>query len=467
LFLWIDYELGGIIYIMNLEQNTNVPVPGKKIITNESAKVVPVSVVNEKDEQVKAAKKVEEENRQIEIVKQGILKEFGDINNESIPKIIEPLEYFKGDEVAMKEHFSRLEQQFANALPVENSIVRIEQQNEILEQLEAGNIVVIEAYMRQGKTSMLKSLGNAWDKKYNQQALFIDSSMMADVCEKPREDFNKEFALFKISSYIRNNFEDISRAEIMEDLKDKDPLVYLDELLGKRGKNILLEVDEFTTLLEKNNNNAKEFMDKIKNFKNIKTIIAWHAFDIYADKANDSFKDCIRTPIKPLTIDDTKLFIEDHLKKIGSDVNFSDDAIKRIYDYTGGRPMDTGFFLAQLTGGSHLEAVKRMKYEKTDIDDFIIKNHLELSWKANQAFKATVKNIPDIYNSVLNEKHKNTLTEVVNMGGEVPLSNIEELNANELINLGLIAKNENNNTYKINGELVFNLLKEQIEYSTK
>lgn len=454
---------------MNPEQKLGNNVREK--ITNESVhEVVPVEVVSEEDRQDIAEKKAQAEMKNIEDiakVKEDILKQFGDINNESNSKSIEPLEYFNGDEIAMKRHFSDLENEFANALPVEDSIVRIEQQSEILKELEAGNIVVIEAYMRQGKTSMLKSLGNVWDKKYDQQPLFIDSSMMADICEKSKEDFNKEFALFKISSYIRNNFEDISRGEIMEALKDKDPFVYLDDLLGKQGKNILLEVDEFTTLLEKNNDNTKEFIDKIKNFKNIKTIIAWHAFDIYADKANDSFKDCIRTPIKPLTIDDTKLFVEDHLKKIGSDVNFSDESIKRVYDYTGGRPMDIGFFLAQLTGGSHLEAVKRMKYEKTDIDDFIIKNRLELSWKANEAFKATCKNIPDIYNAVLNEKHKNILTQVVNMGGEVPFSDIEESNAIELINLGFIAKNENNNTYKINGELVFNLLKEQIENSTR
>ena len=76
----------------------------------------------------------------------------------------------------MERHFISLGQEYSTVLPVENSVVRLEEQNNILASLEAGTPVVVEAYWRQGKTSMLKSLGNQWAEKYEQKPIYIDAS---------------------------------------------------------------------------------------------------------------------------------------------------------------------------------------------------------------------------------------------------------------------------------------------------
>lgn len=439
-----------------------------ELINIESANSSAKKIVGENESDTNEFDKVTvSANENIDKLKTITEKQISELLDDSIriesPAVLEPLEYFKGDENAMKRHFSNLEEEFANAMPVEKSIVRVEQQNEIMNNLESGSIVVIEAYMRQGKTSMLRSLGNAWEEKYNQEPLFLDITRLKNEdFEKSSEDFSKDFAASRISTYIEDNF-NMDDDEIEEGMKDKDPFIYLDELLGKSNKNILLEVDEFTTFFEKNNKNGEVFMEKVKNLKNIKTIIAWHAYDVYQDRADVCFKDCIKTPIKPLSLNDTKTFVQDHLNKAKSDVNFSESAIQKVYDYTGGRPMDVGFFLSQITGGSRVEAVRKMQYEQSDIEEFINKNQLNESNRAKDVCTATCDNIPMIFNRVLNSKHKDAITLMVKNGGEVKVSEIEESNAKELINVGLVAKDEINNSYKLNGELALNLIKKQIE----
>lgn len=74
----IGYELGDIIYIMNLEKNINSNSQ-EKIITNESVQeVIPVEVISEEDKQAKVeikAQREKEDSEQIEKIRNEILNE--------------------------------------------------------------------------------------------------------------------------------------------------------------------------------------------------------------------------------------------------------------------------------------------------------------------------------------------------------------------------------------------------------
>ena len=379
---------------------------------------------------------------------------------------IDPIEYFNGDKEAMMKHFRTIDIEYPAAMPVENSVVRIEQQNEILKNLEAGVSVVIEAHKRQGKTSMLKSLGNEWKKRNGTEPVFIDMNKEIFTYENTSpEEFKNIFGKRYVEKFIRKNFSQIKDEDVKKEMEGKTPFEALDALAIKEGKQILLEIDELTDLAKKDDGRVQLLTENLKNLKNVNVLVAWHPFDTYAAQAEVAFKDYKKESIKPLNNDDAKKLIERPLKDLGSDVSFSDEAIQKIYDYAGGRPMDMNNFCKCITNGNNLKPIQKMRYERKDIEDFINKNDLYRASSAEVSFTAICDDIPKIYKFDLNKEHKDTIDRIMESGGSVSTSEIAEKNATDLVNIGLIKKDEKNNLYKINGELTFSLLKEQIENS--
>lgn len=388
---------------------------------------------------------------------------------ENKTKSIEPLEYFKGDEKAMKKYFSELSREYSTTLPVEHSVIRTEQQNKLLKDLESGVPVVIEAHKRQGKTSMLKSLGNVWKEKNGTEPIYIDMNKRdIEYKDLSAEEFKGEVGKEEIEYFFEDNFPDFDFNEISKEMEGKTPFEILDAFLEKNGegKQFLIEVDELIETAKKNDGRLESLAESLKNLKNVKVLLAWHPFDIYSDQAKSAFKDYERTPIKPLDVEDAKILIEKPLKDKGSDISFSDEAIQKIYDYAGGRPMDMNLFCGQLTGGTNFDAVQKMRYEKTDIEEFINKNNLNELHSTKDIFAATYDDIPKIYMYDLNKEHKDAINTLVKAGGEVQVSDITEQNGQDLINLGFVNKDEKNNTYKIKGEVVFNLFKQQVDQAS-
>ena len=384
---------------------------------------------------------------------------------------IEPIEYFKGDEKAMKKYFSELSMEYSTTLPVEHSVIRTEQQNKLLKDLESGVPVVIEAHKRQGKTSMLKSLGNVWKEKNGTEPIYIDMNKRdIEYKDLSAEEFKGEVGKEEIEYFFEDNFPEFDFNEISEEkeMEGKTPFEILDAFLGKNGdgKQFLIEIDELIETAKKNDARLESLAENLKNLKNVKVLLAWHPFDIYSDQAKSAFKNYERTAIKPLSVEDAKILIEKPLKDKGSDISFSDEAIQKIYDYAGGRPMDMNLFCGQLTGGINFDSVQKMRYEKKDIEEFINKNNLNELHTTKGIFTATYDDIPKIYMYDLNKEHKDTINTIVKAGGEVQISDITEQNAQDLINLGFISKNEKNNTYKIKGEVVFNLFKQQVDQAS-
>lgn len=464
--------------IVNAEATEGVAVEGGNTkIPENLAKLATTGIEKKAEEALGGSNEVGESTREVDEKIAAVIKKAtemieaveGDQESQSEGERVvkDALEYFKGDKEAMRRYFEDLAQEYSTVMPVENSVVRIKQQTEILKALEAGTPVVIEAHKRQGKTSMLKSLGNQWQEKNGTEPLYIDMNKRdSEWAMVSPEQFQSELGKKEIIKFINNNFSEISPAEVASEMDGKNPFQALDNLMGKYGKEALLEIDELFQTGKKNDGRLETLAENLKNLKNVKVLLAWHPFDTVSEQAGAAFKEYARTPIKPLSLEDAKILIERPLKKLGSDVSFSDEAIKKIFDYAGGRPMDMNLFCGQLTGGGDFVAAQTMRYEKKDIEDFIAKNNLNDTYFAAQGFRAISADIPEIYRLDLNKEHKNAINLLIKSGGEVKISDIAEQNANELINIGLVLRDEENNTYKINGDLAYNLLKEQVEQSS-
>ena len=436
---------------MSIEKNLINNVQ-EKIINNELTKeVVPVQVVSEEEKQTQInnkAEKDEENNKQIEKIRQDIEKQF---NSEAKSITVDALDFFNGNEKAMKEYFTKIGTEYVVGVPIEESVVRMELQNEILKILKPGTPVVIEAYSRQGKTSMLKSIGNEWEKTNGEAAIFIDP-MKTEYkwSTQSKEEFLNDFGKSSVEDYLEDYFPDVDS----EDMEGKNPFVFLDELLQKEGKEVMLQIDETTRFSRDDGEKLKDLTENLKNLKNVKVILAWHPFDNLSEISNGAFKDCERIPIKPLTISDVKTLIEKPIKEMGSEIVITNEALEKILDYTGGRPIDINLFCKNLFGAEGKNPLYKMKYDEKDIEEFIKKNSEE------DVFGITRKSVfPDVFNS-LNDKHRETINKIINNGGVVELNQIQLNEAEDLTNLGLIRKNEDGNSYKINGEITLNLMKE-------
>ncbi|HNZ86837.1 MAG TPA: hypothetical protein PLD95_04730 [bacterium] len=322
---------------------------------------------------------------------------------------------------------------------IEDSIVRLEQEEKIYKNLEDNQPVLIRGNWRSGKTSMLKSLKNHKFGKEN--SIFIDAStIFSNSIDEFKSNFGKYQIIEFLSQHTKQNENEIA-GEIFN--SKKTPIEYLIQYLDKnKENNVFLGIDEVITLAQKNPQ-ALEYIASLKNINQIKLAVVLHRFHSYEEKFQEIFNGFETHFLKPLSLDEVKKLITEPLK--GSPVTFSDDAIEEILKFSGGRPYEINNLLNKIMSSYSEISKQKFSYIKEDIEE-VANNYFELSAEMNNV----VYNYEAIYLRSLSQQERGVIDTLVR-DKQIPISNIERNVIQPLIDTSFVKEDKNKNIYTING----------------
>ena len=248
-------------------------------------------------------------------------------------------------------YFRDISKGYPERLSVVDSIVRRDQELEITEELRDGKPVLIRGTWRIGKSSMLLSLANHKFGKEN--SLFVTATDERIAKDATEYDFINHFGKGKISNFIAGKKLPAKESDNLEGYgkrldrqneigrliseSGKDPFEYLNDFLAERNETVFLAVDEAANLGE-HPAEFLEYLASLKNFSQLRIAVVLHRlaeFDEVFPKIFEGYKTHF---MRALSIEETGDLIRRPLE--GTPINFDDEAVQKIFEFTGGRPME-------------------------------------------------------------------------------------------------------------------------------
>lgn len=350
-----------------------------------------------------------------------------------------PVEKFKQSNAKQEEikNICRsVSHEYKTGRVVENSVIRKDQEYSIMQDIKGGTPVLIRGNWRIGKTSMLFALRNNHFKPEN--TIYI--SLEGEDQKKPLEEFEKTLCFFEaVDCIAERDDEQMDTYEVEEKIEEsKDsPLVFLNKYLAEKGEHVFLAIDEII--------NFEDHEDKMKHVANLKKLsnvhlaIVLHHLAPYEKKFEEIFSDYKTHYIKQISPEEVKKLIQNPLRD--TQITVADDAIQRVVEITGGRPIEINIICNEMLRGYPKEA-----YEKEDVDQ--IAGPLSEIWFSYPVINDTYKRI---YAKAMNDEERTIIRQLAHEG-EKPLSEYNADVMQSLIDTTAVVKDDEKGVYRINGE---------------
>lgn len=351
--------------------------------------------------------------------------------------------------------------QYEPAHSIQDSIVRLDQERAIADDLDAGTPVLIRGNWRLGKTSMVMSLRT--HKYGDANTLFIDA--MGEVSEKDEsiDDFRKHFGRSKVARFIAeresagDNMEkqweerDKLRDEIAQ--SGKTPFEYLDDYLEGKDEDVFLGLDEVIGYAGEHPDRLR-YLAGVKDLKHVKPAIVVHRIAEYEDELRDIFDGYKTHFIRALTEDEVAKLVRQPLE--GTSIVFTDDAIQEIFGFTGGRPMEVNNLCSALMDPFSEHKNQKLVYRVEDVRGITEKE----SWQLRDSFRVAIDTYGRVYNRSMSEGERVIVDRLIAQG-ELPVPDIPAEAVQALIDTTYVRKDDQKGTYTINGELFKRVIQEK------
>lgn len=337
--------------------------------------------------------------------------------------------------------------------PVENSVIRINQQQSISADLQQGFAVAVRGTRRIGKTSMLKTLVtmdsgifintqryNYGQEKYADTLLTFGIDDIADFFSRQKEN-NRSTEKWKRKAQIK---EEMRQANI-------SPFEALNTYVENKTP-ILIAIDEVVAIPTKE---FFQFIVNLRQYSNLRIAVDLARVSQYEQMALQIFGDFKEHYIQGLSHSE----IEDFLKHIVSDYQiwFQQGAIKEIGEFSGGRPMEINQVLYELFFNESKTGGAKSEYDLSDIQQ-ITKAALT---RYKPAFSVVTDNYEEEYYRALNDRERNCL-QLMLRKGMIPESEIDPDIVTSLLLLNFIKRDIDTKDLSINGRLFEQVLRERV-----
>ena len=329
-----------------------------------------------------------------------------------------------------------------------DSIVRKDQEEEIKKSLLERTPVLVRGAWRIGKTTMIRSIT---DRDFNSPtSLYIDCAGLGELSEgkdkHTKAGFISSFEI-KLRVFTERFYPELSHIFQGE---EGNLVERLNESLKNKGVRVVLAFDEVLKYEDKPE--ILEYINNLKSYSNIDLVLVLHKrLKPIEDMFEKVFRGFKTVFIRQLRIDEVEAIIMRPLK--GTNVVFTEEAIQKICEFTGSRPLEIKYFChAMFNRNSKLKNIKDV-YGKEDIER-LIRNNLEV---LKEYFPGAVENYKRIYKSILSPKECKLITTLVrNKSRAFNETDMPEIQS--LMGITLVIKNSDN-TYSLNGELLRRVLK--------
>ena len=264
--------------------------------------------------------------------------------------------------ITLEQHISNITQRHSPFSHEKDSVIRLEEEQKIFEELEKSKPVIIRGPTQTGKTSILLAL----QKRYKNS---IKIDQMSD---------SRRLGLFNVVGFISKR-ENRGNDEIEKEIKESGstPMEYLENYLKERDEICLLEIDEIAKLLHLvNHEDILKAIGNLKNSSVFRVVLVFHIFGAKEKQqliealgdynSNYSIFD-LRDSI---TLDEVFKLIKKNLE--GTYITLTDRAIQLIFTETKGVPIYINFFLDLfLREISSYDEVNQLKYDHNDIFTYL------------------------------------------------------------------------------------------------
>ena len=281
-------------------------------------------------------------------------------------------------EVLRKEkidkYFSTVADKYPQAMPVPDSMVRLDQEADIAEKLRSHMPVLIRGNWRMGKTSMVRSLEtHQFGAKHS---LFIDAMTEYLGEEESLEDFQNHFGADSVVEFIvEREFGDVKpkdrypkEDEIKQQMTKsrKSPFEFLNEYLAQKDEEMFLSLDEVVGFIKQPE--KMKYLASLKDLSQIRLAIVLHRIASFEDSFQEIFVGYETHFVRPLIVEEVGRLVRKPLD--GTKITFTDDAIRRILEFTGGRPMEVNQVCRALMTQFSEHKNYRFSYRAEDIGNF-------------------------------------------------------------------------------------------------
>lgn len=352
----------------------------------------------------------------------------------------------------MYEYFENIVDKYEQRSPISDSVVRLDQEAEIADTLRSNKPVLIRGNWRMGKTSMVRSLEA--HQFGSENSIFID--VMGENVGKgvSTEDFRKYFGVDAIAEFIAEK--ELFGSELKDKIKREDEIreqiaesqktsfEFLNDYLAQRGEKVFLSLDEAIGLVEQPE--KLKCLADLKGLSNIQLAVVLHRFASVEDQLKAIFQGFETHFVRPLTLEEVGILVRRPLS--GTRVTFTDSAIQKIFEFTGGRPMEINNVCRALMSRFSKHKNQKFTYNGNDIDTLTKKT----TWYLEESFSSAIRNYKQVYTRSMNDEERAIIDRLIK-DGEVSVSEIEAEKVQPLIDTTFVAKDEDRGTYRVNGEL--------------
>ncbi len=362
----------------------------------------------------------------------------------------------------IENYFRNILNQYEEYMPIPDSIVRLDQESAIAKALRSHKPVLIRGNWRIGKTSMLRSLEKHHFGTGN--TLFIDVGGENIGQDKPPDELAKQFCLTQIASLIAKrelkttaatNISDIT-ASIIKQIKNskKSAFEFLNDYLAKQGQKVFISLDEVMGFTKKPE--RLSLLASLKGLSNIHLAIALHRLASFDDLFKNVFKGFETYFMRQLTLKEVGLLVRKPLE--GTKISFTDAAIWKIFEFTGGRPMEVNNICHALISQFSKPGKYKFTYHAQDIDAFTRKNTFQFEGD----FVVAIRNYKTVYELAMSDEERRIINKLVKIG-EIPVSEIDPEIVKPLLDTTFVVKDKSRGTYRINGELFKRVIADLID----
>ncbi|OGN08585.1 MAG: hypothetical protein A2750_03345 [Candidatus Yanofskybacteria bacterium RIFCSPHIGHO2_01_FULL_45_42] len=349
-------------------------------------------------------------------------------------------------------YFGNVARKYEPAMPIPDSIVRLNQEAEIAETLRGDKPVLIRGNWRMGKTSMMRSLET--HQFGSENSIIIDAMAESAGKGESLEDFQKHFGVYTIARFIAER--ELAGAELEDRFKkenevrkqiaesQKSPFEFLNDYLVQRGEKVFLSIDEVIGFAEQPE--KLKYLADLKGLSNIQLAIVLHRFASFESSFKEIFDGYETHFVHPLTLEEVGILIRKPLE--GTQITFTDDAIQKIFEFTGGRPMEINNVCRALMDQFSEHKNYRFTYRVEDIDALTKKE----TWQFGESFRVAIDTYKRVYGRSMSDEERAIIDRLIERD-EVPVSEIDAEKIQPLIDTTFIAKDESKGIYRVNGVL--------------
>ncbi|MDP3769702.1 MAG: hypothetical protein Q8R40_02075 [bacterium] len=226
----------------------------------------------------------------------------------------------------------------------------------------------------------------------------------------------------------------------------------MNDYLASKGEKAFLSLDEIIGFAEQPE--KMKYLAGLKNLSQVQLAIVLHRFASFEDSFKEIFDGYETHFVRQLAIEEVGALVRKPLE--GTHITFTNGAIQRIFEFTGGRPMEVNNICRALMDQFSEHKNYRFMYRAQDIDGLTGKE----TWQFGESFRVAIDTYKRVYNFSMSDEER-AITDRLIEEGEVPVSEIDADTIQPLIDTTFVTKDESKGVYRVNGILFKRVLSEQ------